>query len=76
MLVVLHDLNLAALLGDRLIWLGPAGIERHGCPQDILTREFLEATYGACFQPIRDPGSGRRFVIPVLDPTVSPSDRA
>jgi len=76
LIVVLHDLNLASLVGDRLVWLGASGIERQGTPDEVLTSDFLVTAYGANFRLWRDPDTGRRLVIPSLEPTEATPDGA
>ncbi|MBU0729613.1 MAG: ABC transporter ATP-binding protein, partial [Proteobacteria bacterium] len=44
--MVSHDLNLAAMYGDRLLLLKDGGIVKLGTPQQVLGKEQLEATYG------------------------------
>ncbi len=43
--MVSHDLNLAALYGDRLLMLKQGASVRQGRPDAVLTREILEKTY-------------------------------
>lgn len=76
LVIVLHDLNLASLVGDRLVWLGTDGIARQGTPDEVLTQDFIEEAYGASFRLCRDPVSGRMVVIPSLDPTGPSPDGA
>jgi len=42
----LHDLNLAALLCDRLLLLRDGTVHACGTPQEVLTAECLQAVYG------------------------------
>lgn len=44
--MVSHDLNLAAMYGDRLLLLQAGRIVRIGTPQSVLTYQALEAVYG------------------------------
>jgi iron complex transport system ATP-binding protein len=44
--IVLHDLNLAARLCDRLLLLGAGGIVAEGEPESVLRREVLGPVYG------------------------------
>ena len=44
--MVSHDLNLAAMYGDRLLLLKEGRILSLGTPQEVLTYEQLEAAYG------------------------------
>ena len=45
-LVVLHDLNLAARVCDRLIVLQQGSIVAEGTPNEILTESLLAEVYG------------------------------
>jgi iron complex transport system ATP-binding protein len=44
--MVSHDLNLAAMYGDRLLLLKNGSIIASGSPQEVLTAEQLEKSYG------------------------------
>jgi len=43
---VSHDVNLAALYGDRLLLLKEGRIIRQGYPDEVLTFQTLEEAYG------------------------------
>lgn len=45
-IMVSHDLNLAAIYGDRLILLAEGRIQASGPPSAVLSEELLEASYG------------------------------
>ncbi|MBL0716996.1 MAG: ABC transporter ATP-binding protein [Desulfosarcina sp.] len=45
-IMVSHDLNLAAMYGNRLLLLDDGKIADIGCPADVLTLKNLEKTYG------------------------------
>jgi len=45
-IMISHDLNLAALYGDRLLLLKEGRIEKTGSPGDVLTAEQLRKSYG------------------------------
>lgn len=45
-IMVSHDLNLAAMYGDRLLLLKDGAEETVGSPQEVLTYEKLERSYG------------------------------
>ena len=66
-LVVLHDLNLAAATCDRLLLLREGRIVASGAPKEVLSAEVLEAAYGGPVIVGDDPGTGRRYVLPHLD---------
>lgn len=44
--LVLHDLNLAARFSDQIILLGRQGIYAQGVPQSVITPEHIRAIYG------------------------------
>ena len=44
--MVSHDINLAAMYGDRILLLKEGRIIREGTPGEVLTFDALEATYG------------------------------
>ena len=46
-LATMHDLNLAALYFDRLILLGPGRIVIEGSPREVLSKERVQAVFGA-----------------------------
>ncbi|WP_411954700.1 ABC transporter ATP-binding protein [Alkalibacillus sp. S2W] len=54
-LMVLHDLNLAAQYCDRLILINQGEIVKQGSSDDILTTETLEAVYRTTPQIVRHP---------------------
>ncbi|MGF1702340.1 heme ABC transporter ATP-binding protein [Photobacterium makurazakiensis] len=45
-IIVIHDLNLAAQYADRLVILNEGRIQADGCPKDALTEETIERVYG------------------------------
>lgn len=60
--VVLHDLSLAARFCDRLVLLADGGTQAEGAPAEVLTAENLERVYGVTAElGHRD---GEFFVIP------------
>ncbi len=44
--MVSHDINLAALYGSRLLLLKDGGIIAQGAPVEVLSKDFLEKAYG------------------------------
>jgi len=46
LVVALHDLNLAALYCDRIVLMGGGRVRAVGTPDEVLTPERVEATYG------------------------------
>jgi iron-siderophore transport system ATP-binding protein len=65
--MVLHDLSLAARYSDRLIVLHEGRVFADGAPWEVLTPEVLRAAFGLEALVIPDPACGRPLVIP-LDP--------
>jgi iron complex transport system ATP-binding protein len=61
-LLVSHDLNLAAEVCDRLLLLGGGRVARVGAPADVLRRETLEAVFGCAVVVSVNRASGRPVV--------------
>lgn len=57
--VVLHDLNQAAAVADRLVLLGGGEVRACGTPAEVLTAQNLCETYGIRIDVTQDPDSGR-----------------
>lgn len=62
-IMVLHDLNLAARFSDEMFLLGPFGIHVHGSPQDVLIPENIKEVYGVEVEII--PTSQGPYVLPL-----------
>lgn len=62
-LVVLHDLNLAAQFCDRLLLLHRGRIQAQGAPEQVITRENVRRVYGADVLVRRHPDTGRPYVV-------------
>ncbi len=56
---VLHDLDQAAAVGDRIVLLHAGRIAADGRPEDVLTAERLTETYGIRIDVDTDPLTGR-----------------
>jgi len=56
--VVLHDLNLAAAFADAIVLLGPGRVVATGPPRRTLTPALLSAAYGTRMRVLRDPDGG------------------
>ena len=69
--VVSHDINLAARHCDRLVLLRCGAVAADGTPEEVLRPEPIRSVYEVDVEIRTDPSSGRPFVIP-LSP--SPSD--
>ncbi len=63
LLVVLHDLNLAAQFCDRLLLLHRGRVFADGPPESVLTRENVRLAYGADVLVRRHPQTGRPYVV-------------
>jgi iron complex transport system ATP-binding protein len=61
-LLVSHDLNLAAEVCDRLLLLGGGRVVRVGPPAEVLQQDALEAVFGCRVVVDKSPGSGRPVV--------------
>lgn len=57
-LVVTHNLNLAARYADRLVLLDRGRVAAEGTPAEVLTREHLERVYGWPVRIVPHPGPG------------------
>lgn len=66
--VVLHDLNLAASACDRLAVLDQGRLVAVGAPQEVLTSELIEEVFGVEASVVRHPLSGRPQILFTLAP--------
>lgn len=69
-LVVLHDLNLAALVCDRLAVLRAGRLVRHGTPAEVLTESLVRDVFGIETVIIPHPVSGRPQLLHTLSDPV------
>lgn len=63
--LVLHDLNLAARYADRLIAIAGGGVHAAGSPAEVLTEETVRAVFGLDSKVIVDPTSGGPLMLPI-----------
>jgi iron complex transport system ATP-binding protein len=63
--LVLHDLNLAARHSDRLVVMKQGAIVAQGTPAELLTPELLLEVFGLRALVIADPVSGGPLVVPI-----------
>lgn len=63
--VVLHDLNLAAAFAHRIVLLGPGAVRAVGTPAEVLTPEHLSACYGVPMQVVEH-SPGALLIAPVF----------
>ena len=62
--MVLHDINLAARYADYLFAVRQGELIAHGAPREILTRELVKDVFGLDAVIITDPVSGAPLVLP------------
>lgn len=63
--MVLHDLNLAARYADHLIAMADGRIHSQGSPSEVITPEMVREVYGLGSRVIPDPLSGQPLVLPI-----------
>jgi iron complex transport system ATP-binding protein len=63
--MVLHDLNLAARYADRLVAMRDGRIVASGTPHEVITEELLAEVFGLDARVIADPVAGTPLVVPV-----------
>lgn len=63
--MVLHDLNLAARYADQLIALRAGRVHAQGSPDTILTEATIAQVFGLSARVMRDPVSGRPMMLPI-----------
>lgn len=63
--IVLHDLNLAARYADHLIAMKDGAIIGEGEPASVVTCETVESVFGMPSQVVPDPVSGTPMVVPI-----------
>ncbi|MDY6051770.1 MAG: heme ABC transporter ATP-binding protein [Rothia sp. (in: high G+C Gram-positive bacteria)] len=65
--VVLHDLDVAASYSDRLVLLAKGRVVAQGRPQQVCTAERLSTVYGHPIEVLTHPVTGRLLVLPARD---------
>ncbi|WP_424448048.1 ABC transporter ATP-binding protein [Microbacterium arborescens] len=63
--MVLHDLNLAARYADHLVAMAGGHLYGAGDPSEVLTAETVRAVFGLDSRIIPDPLTGRPLVLPI-----------
>ncbi|PVY30956.1 ABC transporter ATP-binding protein [Williamsia muralis] len=63
--MVLHDLNMAARYSDHLIALADGTLHASGKPAEVLTEDTVRAVFGLESQVITDPTSGKPLMLPL-----------
>jgi iron complex transport system ATP-binding protein len=73
--VVLHDLSLAAAWADRVVVLDGGRVAGRGTPDEVLTDDLLTDVYRHPVRTLRLPGTGELLVLPAraTAPTPEPS---
>mgnify|MGYP000945580210 FL=1 len=63
--MVLHDLNLAARYCDEVVMTADGAVEAQGAPGEVFTEERVEKVFGLKSRIIPDPVSGTPLVLPI-----------
>jgi iron complex transport system ATP-binding protein len=63
--MVLHDLNLAARYSDELVAMKDGRVHVTGTPHDVVTAQHVEEVFGLANQITTDPVSGQPMVTPI-----------
>jgi iron complex transport system ATP-binding protein len=63
--MVLHDLNLAARYADHLVALADGRIHAAGTPAEVLTEDCVRAVFGLDSRVVVDPTSGAPLMLPL-----------
>jgi len=76
--VVLHDLGLAAAYADRVVVIHDGGVAADGRPEAVMTGALLSCVYGCAIETFPHPRTGALLVVPrrggpAIDPSPSPS---
>lgn len=64
-LIVLHDLNLAAAYAHRVALIADGHLAAHGTPTEVLTASRLSAVYQRDIEVVEHPRTGAPLVLPV-----------
>ncbi|MBN9672300.1 ABC transporter ATP-binding protein [Roseibium aggregatum] len=62
--MVLHDINLAARVADRIVGMKDGRIEVEGTPEEVVTEAWMKTLFGLNCVVIRDPKRGGPLVVP------------
>ncbi len=63
--MVLHDLNLAARYADHLVAVAGGRVHAEGAPEAVLTADVVRDVFGLDSQVVTDPVSDRPLVLPI-----------
>ena len=64
MLLIVHDLTLAAAYCDRVVLLDRGEVVAEGPPSEVVTSEHVQRVYGSGVTVLPHPASGAPVVIP------------
>lgn len=70
--VVLHDLGLAAAYADKVLVLRDGRTVAYGPPEDVLDPQLLSEVYSHPVEVLSHPVSGRRLIVPVRQDCAGP----
>ncbi|MDI3331594.1 MAG: ABC transporter ATP-binding protein [Micrococcus sp.] len=70
--MVLHDISLAARYSDHMLCMHDGAIVASGAPDEVVTADLLAAVFGLAAHVVPEPVAGRPHVIP-LSPTAAPA---
>jgi iron complex transport system ATP-binding protein len=65
LVIVLHELNLAAAYADHMIMMKEGKIYTQGTPAQVFNSKNLEAVFGLCASVIQDPVSNSLICVPI-----------
>lgn len=71
--LVLHDLTLAARYADELVVMAEGRIVAQGAPGTTLTEDVVEQAFGIRARVLEDPDTGRPVILPRSTPAAGPS---
>lgn len=63
--MVLHDLNLAARYADHLVAMRAGKLHVNGSSEEVLTEENIREVFGIESRVIKDPTSGKPIMLPI-----------
>jgi iron complex transport system ATP-binding protein len=66
LIVVLHELNLAAAYADNLVMMRDGVIVQRGTPDEVFTSTNLKEVFDLDAHVIRDPHSHRLICVPIM----------
>ncbi len=73
LVVVLHELNVAAAFADKIVMMREGRIHAAGAPEDVMMPAVLHDVFGLEVQVLHDPETGRPVCVPRTTPRASPS---